>query len=98
MRHTESEGFAAPCGNAARIDTVLQQTRRKRCRYDLVSKIAYLCTLAEWRYACLELYGVLWKDAWMLFSETSCFVLENWRETVAYPGNLFGVGGFNNFG
>jgi hypothetical protein len=36
IRHTESHGLTARCGNTARIDTLLQQTRRKRCRCDLV--------------------------------------------------------------
>ena len=58
MRHTGSDWV----GNAARIATMLQQTRRKRCRYDLVSEIAYLFILAKRRYEFLELYGALWKD------------------------------------
>jgi hypothetical protein len=65
MRQTGSDGLVAPRGNAARIDTMLQQTRRKRCLCDLVSEFAYLFILAERRYECLELYGGVWKDVWL---------------------------------
>ena len=89
MRHTGSDGLVAPCGNTARIDTMLQQTRRKRCRYDLVSEIAYLFILVERRYGVL---GAIWRrmeGCLVLLIENSSFMFKNWRESVAlwwFPG------------
>lgn len=62
IRHTGSDWDGCTVRQrCTRIATMLQQTRRKRCRCDLVSEIAYLFILADRRYQFLELYDALWK-------------------------------------